>query len=992
MRAFYLIVSFILFLSSASAQDYFQQEVNYNITVSLDDVAHSLTAFETLEYINNSSDTLHKIYFHIWPNAYRNNQTALGHQKLKAGGKRKYLNAPHQQGWIDSLDFKVDGQPIRWEQDTVHIDICVLHLNTPLLPDHSIEISTPFYVKLPKGTMSRLGHLDEAYQITQWYPKPAVYDKNGWHAFPYLDIGEFYSEYGSFDVSITVPENYVLAATGNLQNEEGMKSLEELAAKTEQIVEFDTKDKSFPSSATAMKTLRYTESDIHDFAWFADKRFHVLQGEVVLPHSGRKVKTWVYFPNHEADLWKDAIEYMNDAVYYYSLWYGDYPYSNCSAVHAPGSRGGMEYPTVTIIGNSSTAMQLETVVMHEVGHNWFYGILGSNERDDPWMDEGINTFSEMRYFDAKYPDNKLYPMQLKSESIASLMGIENHSYSYIHQLLYRLQAKRNMDLPTNSCSEDLAGFNYSAIAYSKTGLSFYYLKDYLGDEKFDEIMQAYFEAWKFKHPSPEDLRQIFEKRVNEDLDWFFDDLLSSSKKLDYKIARHAKDRILIKNKGDIESPVLIKAYSNDSVVSHKWLQGFEGKQWVDWPSSSPTDDIRLFGSHFPDINPVNDRIKGHGLFKKIEPLRIKPLGIVEDPERSNLNILPVPAWNYHNGFMLGASLHNDVLPLSKFEYQILPLYSFGTNDLAGLAELDYHIHPSDSPFQRISFFLNGRQFAYSDRSGDYYQKVNPGMTMRFDRKTNNIPIDNEISLDYIYASSLPGSAIDSEDDFQHYVRLQFEQRNADRATPHRINLSAHGNSDFVKGIAEFEYKHTYIYSNSMDIRFFAGAFLYRDEELSSVYDFYASGTIGANDYLYEDLYLARGVDPSDHLFVSNQFSQEQGGLASLAPFGSSEEFMIALNLASSLPITKEIPIQFYANAAYVGIGAEDTEALDFDPFLYEGGVKLHVLRNVFEFYFPLAVSKNIQDYQDLIMDNYWQRIRFTFNFGKLNIRDLAREI
>jgi aminopeptidase N len=131
--------------------------------------------------------------------------------------------------------------------------------------------------------------------------------------------------------------------------------------------------------------VRFTEENVHDFAWFTDKRYHILQSEVELPNSKRKVKSWVYFRNDQADVWLKANDYINDALYYYSRWYGDYPYNNCTAISVPrGARGGgMEYPTITAIGYNKRDIPLEMVIMHEVGHNWFYGILGFNERRYP---------------------------------------------------------------------------------------------------------------------------------------------------------------------------------------------------------------------------------------------------------------------------------------------------------------------------------------------------------------------------------------------------------------------------------------------------------------------------------------------------------------------------------------------------------------------------------------------------------------------------------
>ena len=218
-KIFALIVTCFLLTMAHGQSNYWQQEVNYTITVSLNDKEHSLTGFEKIEYINNSPDTLRFIWFHIWPNAYKNDKTAFSDQLLENGKTNFYFSDKEQRGYINKLDFKVNNVTAELQDHPQHIDIVKLILPTPLPPQQKITISTPFHIKLPYN-FSRGGHDGESYQVTQWYPKPAVYDKNGWHPMPYLDQGEFYSEFGSFDVSITIPKNYVVAATGELQSEE----------------------------------------------------------------------------------------------------------------------------------------------------------------------------------------------------------------------------------------------------------------------------------------------------------------------------------------------------------------------------------------------------------------------------------------------------------------------------------------------------------------------------------------------------------------------------------------------------------------------------------------------------------------------------------------------------------------------------------------------------------------------------------------------------
>ncbi|MBP6721912.1 MAG: M1 family peptidase, partial [Bacteroidia bacterium] len=197
---------FILFTSilAHSQTDYFQQEIVYKINVRLDDNLHFLHANEEFTYTNRSQDTLDTLFIHLWPNAYKDETSAFARQKLEDGDLKFHDAASEDRGFIDSLNFTVDGKPATWSNWQGNPDIAQLALPSPLLPGGKIVVATPFRVKIPIS-FSRLGHVGQQFQLCQWYPKPAVYDLEGWHPMPYLDQGEFYSEFGTFDVKITLP-------------------------------------------------------------------------------------------------------------------------------------------------------------------------------------------------------------------------------------------------------------------------------------------------------------------------------------------------------------------------------------------------------------------------------------------------------------------------------------------------------------------------------------------------------------------------------------------------------------------------------------------------------------------------------------------------------------------------------------------------------------------------------------------------------------------
>ena len=731
-------------------QEYWQQEVHYTIQVKLDDINHQLHGNCQFKYINHSPQPITQIPIHLWANGYKNSKTALAKQLAKNG--KNYLNGETQEnlGYIDSINFispinkhgvirfyandeiqdkMLRNQPLQWSYHKEHQDIAYVQLPEPLMPGDSITIGTTFKVQIPNARVSRLGHIGQAYQITQWYPKPAVFDKNGWHEMPYLNQGEFYSEYGTFDVKITLPDNYTVGATGDLQTESEIARMDYLSATTpvKPIIKrlggkgksnFLTLKDTTPASSKKWKTLHYTQSNVHDFAWFADKSFIVNKGSVKLPHSNRTVTTWTLYTPANADKWQYAQEYIQDGTYYYSLWNGDYPYNQVTAVDGTISAGGgMEYPNVTVIGNVSNDMQLEVVIVHEVGHNWFYGILGSNERDNGWMDEGLNTLNEMRYMETKYPNNKyLYSTLGMTEKSKAKFHLEDFSHHDEGDIAYRFFASNGLDQPICTHSADFTQTNYGIVMYQKTGLVFTMLKSYLGDKLFDSIFHGYFNQWKFKHPQPEDLRDISQKISEKDLSWLFNDLIQTTKYIDYKIKSvqtfnesKIDYQVLLKNKGQITAPMPVALYSNDSLLAIDWaLPTSKNISLVQFKLDNKYNGMEVTKvlidpfHRVPEIHRHNNLYKNRLLLPNARSPKFEFISGNQEPGKSNIFLLPALGWNSQDRTMLGITMHNQGSPLKKTSFFLSPMYSTGSNAVVGSGLIYRNWHPQQR-FSTINF-------------------------------------------------------------------------------------------------------------------------------------------------------------------------------------------------------------------------------------------------------------------------------------------------
>lgn len=508
-------------LAAFSQDAYWQQEVHYNINVALNDKQHSLKGDLSAEYINHSPDTLNYIWFHLWPNAYKNKNTALAKQMVVLNAKKKPENT--EPGYIDSLHFVVDGKAVTTEPDTANIDIIKVVLSQPLLPGKKITIATPFFVKLP-NYYSRSGYEGQQFFVCQWYPKPAVYDSKGWHPIPYLDQGEFYSEYGSFHVNITVPAEYVIGATGTLQTKTELDKYKQIGTennKDGQTVAYKT------TTPGKTKTLQYVGDRILDFAWFAAKDF-VVRYDTLQLTGDKTIDVFSYGQPNGNKTWKNSTSYIKDAVRHYSSWIGQYPYPVVQAVEGPGnqSSGGMEYPMITLITSpKAKEEEMDAVITHEVGHNWFMGILGTNEREHAWMDEGINTYFQFRYESEKYRDNSILSSFIPKD-IRELPADE--FAARIYYVLESIPGDKPIETPSYVFTNNE---EYGIVEYVKTACWMYIIEKAIGRDVLDKGVQGYFKDWQFKHPSPEDFKKELETAAGKNLDSFFD-LLNKEGKLE----------------------------------------------------------------------------------------------------------------------------------------------------------------------------------------------------------------------------------------------------------------------------------------------------------------------------------------------------------------------------------------------------------------------------------------------------------------------------
>ena len=1009
-------------LPKTKNQAKWQQKVDYQIAVTLNTQSHTLNAFETIFYTNNSPNPLTEIYIHLWPNAYKNRNTAYAKQELEKGDTKFYFSEEEERGYIDSLSFTSKGKKLAWQLQQ-NIDIALVKLEEPLNPGERIEISTPFFVKLPK-VFSRLGHEDSIYCITQWYPKPAVYDVNGWNPMPYLNQGEFYSEFGKFDVSITVPKNFLVAATGLVQTEE--EKAWWLARSKNPRAEHPAIGKT--------KTVRFVQDSVHDFAWFGSTLFTCENSSVTLKN-GKVVETWLFGKPTKQNKAPKGIEYINEGVTFYSEKVGNYPYSIAQVVITPLVAGaGMEYPTITNCGSND-----KTTIVHELGHNWFYGIIASNEREHPWMDESLNTYYENR--------NKKETEADSNKTSGFLARLSNIDQS---RFLFKYSSRKNSDQAGNLPSELYTDNNYGAIIYAKNPIAFHYLASYLGLEKFDAMMQAYYLKWQFKHPLPQDFIDHAQTFTGENLEWFFKDVLGSTQKLDYKLVQANGTSIRIKNKGDLATPLAISQVINDTQVTTKWVKGFYGSKTFQLnelqflTSTQAKTVVYTIDTEKQGIDLYNQNnaksVKGKCL--NCGKLKLQALMNIEKEEYNQIYWSPVYAFNYSNRSMLGMAFYNSLLPQKKNEFVLMPVYSFETKDLNGYAQYWHNFYSLGKVksvqvgFKSARFANNGSIFNSSDpiiqnnilQFGDFYgntsyEKVAPFIRINLKASKARTLIEQAFELRYVMINEQAadrGFAYKFLRDYYGIATASYAYKNPNVLFPAQAKINFQKGIQYVnmnKLSAEFVQQFKISKHKSLaSVRLFAGAFLFAQSEGSSnktrLFNertfFQAGGRAGIHDYLYDESMIGRSLFAGDQNVsgIGNAFANQvllsESGFKNFANIGSTNTFLTAINLIVPAPIP--LPIGIYTDIIYwqlpVGTklisGVAGVTRLNYDAsmvFTYNGGIYFDIIRDVATMYVPLFYSNDVRGYWDNNnFNSFLSRVSFSINLNKLSPIDMIRNL
>ena len=590
-----IISLFFLFSSFQSfSNDYWQQRVEYKININFDHENHQFLGDQNLIYYNNSEDTITKVFFHLYFNAFQPGSMMDVRSRSLPDPDRRVMDRisklnEDEIGFHEIKKIKQNGKDLKYHEQGTILEV---ELIDPLLPDESTEFYMEYFSQVPVQ-IRRSGRNNKEgidYSMAQWFPKIAEYDRKGWHAHPYI-AREFYAPWGDFDVSISIDKNYIVAATGILETK--------VKEKNNYIWNFKAKN-------------------VHDFVWTADPDYV----HDILKVDSENLELHFYYLETNDDMvknWKRLQQDASKAFKFMNKIFGKYPYTKYSIIQ--GGDGGMEYPMATLITGERSYPSLLSVTIHEALHSWYQMLLGTNESYLAWMDEGFTSFAQN--ITQIYLFNDIYKLDL----VNPLRRSYERYYNFIKTGLEEPLSTHSDHFSTNQA--------YGVGSYTKGAMFLMQLGYIIGEDILFKALKRYYNEWKFKHPDEYDFIRIMEKESGMELDWYIDYWIKTTHTIDYslEIKEENENEILVSvNRiGKMPMPIEIEVVYDDSSkkIFYIPLSIMRGDK--------THDSSKLEYKLLDDWEWVNNtyEINFNNKNKKIKNIEINPSGKMADIDQSN---------------------------------------------------------------------------------------------------------------------------------------------------------------------------------------------------------------------------------------------------------------------------------------------------------------------------------------------------------------------
>lgn len=960
----------------------------YVLDAHLDPAAGTLDVEYDLRYRNVSRDTLYELIIHIWANAFSQPGSAFGKQKLMFDDAEFYFTKSSDRIQYRFLQFSEGPEFLKHEPVGPDPDIIRITLRSPLLPDGEVTLHADYQLGLP-SFHSRLGTDGQIWQLAHWFPKPARYVDHQWMAIPYLELGEFIQDFATYRVSLTLPDSFVVVSTG-APADDATRQHRELA------LERSRNDVPGLSGKEGWRTWVFDAGWVPDVA-LACSPHYLLREEAFPLADGRVVIGQCAHTLHNHERWKEALTYVRQSTRFYDQHVGPYPWPYVSAVEAVKQfSGGMEYPMITYIQPGLPPSALEEVIAHEIGHNWFYGVLSTNERDQPWMDEGLNSYYDHRYT-ASHQSSRSMSLSVNPED----------------WLVYGEAGKRLLPIPADGVRHLHSEIDYQTGAYTIPSRALDLLEQLHGQDAVDQAFQGYYQRWKFDHPRPEDLQTSLESQFQIRLDWLFNEALSKPFVRDLSIREIKRIdnelQVRVKQRGLCGAPWALHQVKDPSSRETVWYPGFRGKDTTVFIVAGPDVKSLSVQGGVPDLHPANDQVRLNGWFPRKSGWGLGIGAGVIHATKFKTYILPVVGLNVYDGFQAGLALHNQKMYYQPAGFFAGGLYGFRSKRIGYTGSVYQDIYFRGGP-DLIRLALKVRSagyYAFGEETLSFH-RFNPSIEWQSRAEMRTTETHWRVGLfgwlisrqKLDYSQEIP----DVDDDLAWDRILSFRSTvtHRDPLLPWSIHFDAEyqpytdgfrREQAYLKTGLELNLATQFMHKRFFRVRAFVGGFPYNTRrEAGNVSNPSARGSFalsfqGVNDYRFEEPFIGRSEQTG---FSSQQILIREGGFkTALGPAfgqGQSNHLISAINIRSDLPLGIRLPVQIYSDLGYWSDRTFLGQNASFsDQVWWDMGLQVSLLDDRLQVFFPVVQNNNLHTLLKQRGPSYWSRITWSINLNLIQL-------
>lgn len=971
LRLLTTIGLFLIITVYAKAQ-YFQQDVAFEINASLDS-NHIIIATTNITYTNNSPNTLDTFFIHLWANAFSDKLSAFSDQAIRTGNLDFYFASDEELGGYRDVSIGIGSNKMQLYSWKKNKDVVYFMLPKSLAPGESITINTSYELKLPRK-FSRMGWKTYDDYLMYWYPTPAVYDQAGWHPMPYLSMGEFYTEIADYKINLKTSEDNIISSVPFTNRSNGVYIFE--------------------------------ATDIIDFAIIKSKNKKVYKHKLNSTKGEIELSVMTKYPRRDSSI----NEYVKQALVYFEKTIGPFPYESISIIDKGSkAKSGMEYPgLITVSGRDDKQSNLRYYVVHELLHQYFYSALAFNQREYAWLDEGLTTYYQQRY----YREVLNYDHYSKINNM-----LMNEGQPPFLQHLARGQACRHYHAPISMDVIDIDPVNYGLNAYEVPARMYALMADYVEIDMFDKCMRQFYKDWKGRHPQPADFRLTLEKNTKKDLAWVFEDLVQKDWSYDYKIEQLEEGNLTVKHVSGSTPPYHVTLRSEEGDLKTMWIEGHTGSKTIRTIRlTTDYDENITWTSAIIDEKGISMDIDRNNNYKGIKrPIKFVPLARIDDGRYREIYFAPTFSYNTSDGGQVGIALYNSTFPTKKLKWALSPAFGFTSGNPIGEAWLSYDHYLKSNRFRKLQYKLNAKSYSFRFSEGLNeplrYTRISPHFSIHFHHATK----EHKYSKLYLKPIFLNEEYFDFQEENvfiknrnSAIFRIGYEYYNFWKLGPSDLNVYLEY-QPYTNIIGE---KHSYSKINAaynksfkfkpyqtIDFRLWASYFITNTQRESANYD---GGIVkgssaliyqGFNDYAYDGYFFNRA---NQEVRLDNQISYGGGGfktpLGSQYNLGQSNDLAFALNIKSDLPVRmpRFFPLKLFLDIGYYTSKSTAEQTLT-GKTIYSGGALLEFGEGVFSVYIPLFNSQSIGDIYDSEGIGLLGKISFKLDLIKFNPWDIAED-